>query len=322
MREVSTTVVDVRAEHIRSYYGFRRRRAHWAGGAAAGLAREREVLDLLGDHLTHEQIGQRLFISIADRREPRGRAAPQARRTRSPRPGPVRRWHNDAAVPGRRPPQPLTAFVGREMELAELTRDAQARPPGQRGRPGRGGQDAARVGGRNRLRIGRRGWFDLVPVADAATLEDGLVHACGAQPSSRRRPLRCGRRRAARATRAARARQRRAPRQRRRGARGTAAQRPARADRARDQPDPPRAAVRTRPCHHRAAPSTTRCSCSSTAPLPPAPRCRAQADQVRIAAICSALGGLAARRRACRGARAVPRPRWGRARPARSAGCC
>ncbi len=26
--------------------------------------REREVLELLGDHLTHEEIGQRLFISV------------------------------------------------------------------------------------------------------------------------------------------------------------------------------------------------------------------------------------------------------------------
>src|SRR5947209_17149206 len=35
-----------------------------AGDLVGLSAREREVLLLLGEHLTHEQIGQRLFISV------------------------------------------------------------------------------------------------------------------------------------------------------------------------------------------------------------------------------------------------------------------
>ncbi|MGH3715991.1 MAG: response regulator transcription factor, partial [Micromonosporaceae bacterium] len=90
---------------------------------AAGVsAREAEVLGLLGEHLTNAEIGARLFISVRtveshvssllrklqlpDRRALSRRAAELAGADRS-RPGPAL-------------PAPLTSFVGRVRERAEL----------------------------------------------------------------------------------------------------------------------------------------------------------------------------------------------------------
>ena len=85
--------------------------------------REREVLALLGEHLTHEQIAARLFLSVrtveshvASLRRKLGLADHRALvrfavGLKAARP-----------VEAVAPPTPLTSFVGRQAELAAITR--------------------------------------------------------------------------------------------------------------------------------------------------------------------------------------------------------
>jgi predicted ATPase/DNA-binding CsgD family transcriptional regulator len=149
--------------------------------------REREVLDLLGEHLTHEQIGRRLFISprtvethvAALRRKlqlPDHRALVRfAVEERAQRP----------AAPS--PPAALTSFVGRRAELTELTvalQDARLVSV-----VGPGGAGKTRLAMAAVATIDAARWVDLAPVTDATTVEDGVAYACGAAPSSRLGPV-------------------------------------------------------------------------------------------------------------------------------------
>lgn len=95
--------------------------------AEAGISpREAEVLDLLGEHLTNAEIGERLFISVrtveshaASLRRKLGLANRQElvryaadRRTR--------RLTSATSLPPSRLPTPLTSFVGRDTEREDL----------------------------------------------------------------------------------------------------------------------------------------------------------------------------------------------------------
>jgi DNA-binding CsgD family transcriptional regulator len=147
--------------------------------------REHEVLLLLGAHLTHEQIGRRLFISV---RTVESHVASLRRKLAMPD---HRSLVRHAAEQERAPsvasaPAALTSFVGRARELAQL----------------RAALDAARLvsavgpGGVGKTRLalaaaeGRNSrWVDLVPVTDAAGLEQAVAQACAAAPSSRLGPV-------------------------------------------------------------------------------------------------------------------------------------
>jgi predicted ATPase/DNA-binding CsgD family transcriptional regulator len=165
-----------------------------AVGATAEIsAREAEVLALVGEHLSNAEIGARLFISVRtveshissllrklaapDRRALAQRAAELARADRS-HPAPVL-------------PAPLTSFIGRARERAELTemikayRQVTAVGPGGVGKTRLAVAVAAEVAGRSgdacepdRLHYPDGVWFvDLVPITDP-----GMVAAAVAGP--------------------------------------------------------------------------------------------------------------------------------------------
>ena len=160
----------------------------------AVTARERVVLELLGDDLTHREIGARLFISvrtveshvaslrrkldIADHRELVRYAAAQL--------------SAPAVLPASALPVPLTSFVGRSTEIEELatalksSRLVSAVGPGGVGKTRLAVSLAERVA--SSYRDGIR-FVDLVPVTDAAGLEAAVVQACGAVRSSRLSPV-------------------------------------------------------------------------------------------------------------------------------------
>lgn len=154
--------------------------------------REREVLALLGEHFTHDDIAQRLFISV---RTVESHVASLRRKLRIPdHRGLVRFAVEQRAAPGpsSAPPALLTSFVGRQSELAELTAAlATSRLISAIG-PGGVGKTrlalAAAHAAAPRYANGIR-WVDLVPVTDPAALEDAVAHACGAIPSSRHGPV-------------------------------------------------------------------------------------------------------------------------------------
>jgi predicted ATPase/DNA-binding CsgD family transcriptional regulator len=160
----------------------------------AVTSRERAVLELLGDHLTHREIGERLFISvrtveshvaslrrkldIADHRELVRFAAAQ---------------QSSISMPaGSAMPVPLTSFVGRSTEMAELatalreSRLVSAVGPGGAGKTRLAISTAHDV--TSNYRDGIR-FVDLVPVTDPAGLQAAVAQACGATPSSRRSPV-------------------------------------------------------------------------------------------------------------------------------------
>jgi len=88
--------------------------------AVAVSAREREVLSLLGEHLTHEEIGRRLFISV---RTVESHVASLRRKLGiSDHRGLVRYAARHVEVPARHGTVPvaLTSFVGRDRELHEV----------------------------------------------------------------------------------------------------------------------------------------------------------------------------------------------------------
>jgi len=154
--------------------------------------REREVLDLLGDHLTHEEIGQRLFISVRTveshvaslRRKlglPDHRALVRhAVAARSAAPGP-------AVLPA-----PLTSFVGRERELRSLQAALQEARLVSAVGPGGVGKTRLALAGATALTGAYPGgvrWVDLVPVTEPGRLADAVAQACDAAVSSHRGPV-------------------------------------------------------------------------------------------------------------------------------------
>jgi predicted ATPase/DNA-binding CsgD family transcriptional regulator len=147
-------------------------------------AREAEVLALLGEHLSNAEIGAKLYISVRtveshvssllrklalpDRRALAQRAAELARADRS-RPAPVL-------------PAPLTSFVGRVRERAELAemvkvdRQVTAVGPGGVGKTRLALAVAAQVAGEYPDGV----WFvDLVPIVDPGMVGAAVAGALG-----------------------------------------------------------------------------------------------------------------------------------------------
>ncbi|MDX6365062.1 MAG: hypothetical protein QOK30_138 [Nocardioidaceae bacterium] len=157
--------------------------------------RERAVLELLGDHLTHDEIGRRLFIStrtveshVAHLRHKLG--VPDHR-------GLVRLASQYRLVGVREPPAPtvkvpLTTFVGRRREIAEVAGAlADSRLVSVVG-PGGVGKTrlalAAVLSVASTFADGVR-LVDLVGVADTEGVDVAVARACGAVPTSRREPV-------------------------------------------------------------------------------------------------------------------------------------
>ena len=155
-------------------------------------AREREVLVLLGEQLTHEQVGQRLFISV---RTVESHVASLRRKLGMPDHRALVRLaveHRWTPAGGAHLPAPLTSFVGRERELAGLiamlgtARLISAVGPGGVGKTRLA--LAASAAAAPRFEDGVC-WVDLAPIPDAAVLEESVARACGAAPSSRLGPV-------------------------------------------------------------------------------------------------------------------------------------
>src|ERR1700759_5290985 len=148
--------------------------------------REREVLDLLGEHLTHEQIGNRLFIST---RTVESHVASLRRKLDLPDHRSLVRYAIEQRMPrADGPPQPLSTFIGRADELGAVGRAL----------------DSSRlvsvVGpggvGKTRLAIAAASaspwpvyWLHLIPIADQRTPADDLVQVCGARATHRVNPV-------------------------------------------------------------------------------------------------------------------------------------
>ena len=154
--------------------------------------REREVLELLGDHLTHEEIGQRLFISV---RTVESHAASLRRKLDLPDHRALVRHAvaARAAVPGPAVlPAPLTSFIGRESELTALRAALQGARLISAIGPGGVGKTRLALAGATAQAGSYPGgirWADLVPVTEPARLADAVAEACDAAISSRRGPV-------------------------------------------------------------------------------------------------------------------------------------
>jgi predicted ATPase/DNA-binding CsgD family transcriptional regulator len=152
--------------------------------------RERAVLDLLGEQLTHEQIGRRLFISP---RTVETHVASLRRKLELPDHRALVRFAVAQRSQPTPPPAlatPLTSFVGRRAELDELA-DAlgSARLVSVVG-PGGAGKTRLALAAAERVeRAHGVRYVDLIPVTDAAGVVDATARACGAVPSSRLGPV-------------------------------------------------------------------------------------------------------------------------------------
>ena len=157
---------------------------------AAGVIspREQEVLRLLGDHLTHEQIARRLVISV---RTVESHVAALRRKLELPDHRSLVRLA--AAQPVEAPggstlPAPLTSFVGRERELDDLAAALREARLVTAVGPGGAGKTRLALATAERL-TGPLSWVDLVPVTEAAALDDAVARACDVVPSSRLGPV-------------------------------------------------------------------------------------------------------------------------------------
>jgi predicted ATPase/DNA-binding CsgD family transcriptional regulator len=152
---------------------------------AAISARETEVLALLGEHLTHAEIADRLVISI---RTVESHVASLRRKLDLPAHRDLIRYavaHRAAGwEPGPvvAPPRPLTSFVGRRRERAELAeallgaRVVSIVGPGGAGKTRLAGAAADDVADRFPAGV----WHaDLVPIGDDAALAAAVAAACG-----------------------------------------------------------------------------------------------------------------------------------------------
>jgi predicted ATPase/DNA-binding CsgD family transcriptional regulator len=157
--------------------------------------RERAVLELLGDHLTHDEIGRKLFIST---RTVESHVAHLRHKLGVPDHRGLVRLASEYRLDGARESPastvkiPLTTFVGRRREIAEVA-DALA-----------GSRLVSVVGpggvGKTRLALavalsaastfadGVR-LVDLVGVVDTEGVDVAVARACGAIPTSRREPV-------------------------------------------------------------------------------------------------------------------------------------
>jgi predicted ATPase/DNA-binding CsgD family transcriptional regulator len=153
---------------------------------ATGMTpREREVLTLLGEQLTHEQIGQRLFISV---RTVESHVASLRRKLGTPdHRALVRHAVEQRSLPAIAAlPVPLTSFVGRAQELERLQAALGAARLVSAVGPGGVGKTRLALAAAE----GRQArWADLAPVTDGVALEEAVAHACGAMSSGRLGPV-------------------------------------------------------------------------------------------------------------------------------------
>ena len=153
--------------------------------------REREVLGLLGEHLTHEEIGQRLFISV---RTVESHAASLRRKLGLPDHRALVRHAAAARAAAPDPavlPAPLTSFIGRETELTALHAALQEARLVSAVGPGGAGKTRlalAAATARAGSHPGGVRWADLAPVTEPARVADAVAEACDAVISSRRGP--------------------------------------------------------------------------------------------------------------------------------------
>src|SRR6202042_3642808 len=153
--------------------------------------REREVLELLGEHLTHEEIGRRLFISV---RTVESHVASLRRKLDLPDHRALVRHAVAvrAAAPGPAVlPAPLTSFIGRETELTALGAALQGARLVSVVGPGGVGKTRLALAGATALAGSYPGgvrWADLAPVTEPARLADAVAEACDAALSSPRGP--------------------------------------------------------------------------------------------------------------------------------------
>src|SRR3954471_43851 len=156
--------------------------------------REREVLALLGQQLTHEEIGRRLFISV---RTVESHVASLRRKLALPDHRSLVRYavvHADAAASGRsgtRAFAPLTSFVGRAQELSALqtvVREARVVTA-----IGPGGVGKTRLAWAVVTALAPEfdvvRWVDLVTLTEPGRLDDAVAKACDAPTSSRLGPV-------------------------------------------------------------------------------------------------------------------------------------
>jgi predicted ATPase/DNA-binding CsgD family transcriptional regulator len=151
--------------------------------------REREVLALLGQQLTHEEIGHRLFISV---RTVESHVASLRRKLDVPDHRALVRYavvHADAAGSGRlgmRAFAPLTSFVGRGQELSAL--QAAVRTARVVTAIGPGGVGKTRLVWEAVSGLASEfddvHWVDLVPLSEPGRLDEAVAKACDAPTSS------------------------------------------------------------------------------------------------------------------------------------------
>ncbi|MDX6245547.1 MAG: hypothetical protein QOE76_3270 [Frankiales bacterium] len=162
------------------------------GLADAGVtAREAEVLDLLGDALSHAEIAARLVLSV---RTVESHVAALRRKLKLDDHRSLvqlavsRRGQRRAAA---RLPAPLTSFVGRTAELAELSQALREARLVTAVGPGGVGKTRLSIAAAQRMAEtfpDGRWYVDLVPVTEAATLPAAIVGALGLAEASGRTP--------------------------------------------------------------------------------------------------------------------------------------